>query len=109
MCGCDDLIFDFEKSRLDKFFGVKIVPNGLEYAITTKDRYFDLIPATKTLKLWPNKLIDFLESRIVFEMPNETPNAPQEIQLSRNVDVVGLPDEIIGNYFLFNFFVIVFI
>lgn len=101
MCCCADLIFDFEKSRLNYFFGVKTVPNGLEYAIKTNHPSctLDLIPATNSLKMWPNKLIDFLESRIVFEMPVETSNDSQEIQLSRNVDVVGLPDEIIGNCF----------
>lgn len=94
---CTDLVFEFESSRFKEIIGVKRVANGFEYAVITTNRsVFNLIPTAKALEMWAADLIDFLENLIVFEMPNNNADASSEIQLSRNIDTVGLPDEIIG-------------
>lgn len=101
MMSCPDLVLEFEKSQFKDIIGVKIAANGFEYAVRSKatGNVFELIPSAKMLKMWPNALIDYLEDRIVFQMPDGNAHASPGIQLSRNVDIVGLPDEIIGNCF----------
>lgn len=98
MMGCEDLVLKFETSQFRNIVGVKAVAKKFEYAVTnTTPSAFFLVRSAKALKMWPNDLIDFLEKRIVFEMPKENAAALPEIQLSQNINVVGLPDEIIGN------------
>lgn len=116
MLSCPKLVFDYEKSRFEEIVGVKVVASGIDYVIKTSDQYsFELIPSAKAMEFWPDHVVDFLEERIVFEMPEisnengeatapEMPNendealAP-EIQLTRSIDLIGLPHEIIGKYF----------
>lgn len=102
---CPDLVFEFEKSQFKDIIGVKIAAIGFEYAVRSKatGNVFELIPTAKMLKMWPNALIDYLEDRIVFQMPDGNAHASPGIQLSRNVDIVGLPDGIIGNCFFIQF------
>lgn len=69
--------------------------NGVEYGVKLSlGNFFDLIDSRKVLNMWPNAILDFLESKIVFKMPAQSAASP-EIQLAENV--VGFPDEIIGN------------
>lgn len=98
MLNCEELLFDFEKSRLKHIVGAKIVPNGFEYVIILNDYYaFEPIPANKTLKMWPNELIDFSEIRIVFEMPDERHAHSPEVQLSRNLVTISAPCATVNN------------
>lgn len=120
MMTCPKLVFDYEKSRFEDIVGVKVVARGIDYVIKMNDKYaFELIPSANAMEFWPDHVVDFLEERIVFEMPEisnengeatapEMPNkngesSAPEIQLTRSIDLVGLPHEIIGKYFKFNF------
>lgn len=68
-----------------------------------KNGSFKLIPSREMLEMWPKDLINFLENKIVFAMPQQS-NASAVGQLALNI--VGLPDEIIGNSFV-NFFLFI--
>lgn len=75
--------------------------NAVEYAIKlVRGNAFDFIGSRQLLDIWPKVMFDFLESRIVFEMPEQSDASP-EMELAENV--VGHPDKIIGNLFLILF------
>lgn len=104
LTNCVELL-SFQLNSLS-FAGAKIGSEpGIEYAVKMKDRLpFNLIGSNKMLEMWPIELIDFLEAKMVFAMPPVDANA--QIQLAENV--VGLPDQIIGNCY-FHFILLIFI
>lgn len=53
-----------------------------------------IVHSRDMLELWPTELLNFLESKIVFQMPETSDGSDAPPELAQNV--VGLPDEIIG-------------
>lgn len=98
---CPDLLREFEASQITQIVGARIATNGFEYAAKLKhDWGFDLIHSRQMFQISPNAMMDFLESKIVFKMPERSVDS-DEIKMTQIV--VGPPDEIIGNSLNFIF------
>ena len=98
---CDLLKLAFETKQWHHIFGVRN-QNGLDYATFGRQLY--MVPSDYAQELWIHAVIEFLEGRIVFQMPDiQNADTPQ-IEIEENV--VGLPDDIIGktNSFLSFFY-----
>lgn len=98
---CEFLVLQFETKKYHNIVGVSTSADGFRYAtFGTGREILHMVPSDFAREMWIDAVIDFLENRIVFSMPNQ-PNADTStLELSSNmdVDVDGIPDEIIGNF-----------
>ena len=96
---CKFLVLEFETKEVHRIVGVS-AENGFSYATFGRNRQFHMVPSNFAQEMWIDAMVNFLENRIVFEMPNMPDADTLPIELTSNIDVVGLPDEIIGNFFM---------
>lgn len=69
------------------------------YATYGKSRQMHLVPSDFARDMWIDAVINYLESRIEFEMPNDTNGDDMQLTASN----VGWPTEIISIFLYYTF------
>ena len=111
---CDFLVLQFETKKQQYIVGVSASAEGLSYATFGMDRkILHMVPSDYAKEMWVGSVIDFLERRITFHMPDEQNDEDQPMELSTSIDMDadGIPDAIIGNFNIefVNFFKFLFV
>lgn len=97
LCNCDDLIRDFEISSLNGIIGAGKAANIVTYAVNVHSNVnFELALTNEMLEKWPQQLIDFLESRIEFDIPDPSPSSIDNVEFNVNIVAAGKPTSILG-------------
>lgn len=77
----------------------------MKYAIKIKVGFgrFDLISSRDVVAKWPQELIAYLASQIVFKAPTRMVSFLDEVELNQN-NIIGQPTNILGLYFFYFIF-----
>lgn len=71
---------------------------GIQYAIAlTLPNEFVIMPSNEVFEKWPMQLIDFLENQIDFQMPQQSVDSTNVVEINPS-NAVGLPTNILGKW-----------